>query len=571
MFGKPWFGKSCGGRPRRKGCPLQIEALENRCTPSVTAGLVNGSLVVVGDSGYNQVGIGQTADNEFVVFGTGLPLTNFSGVTGDLTVSMAGANDLVGIGVRNAPGNIAVMFGGTGDGSLDIHTNVPDFAPASVQGGLNVQSTRATAIWVSEVSFSGNATINLGTGQQNLITFRQGSTVSGTTQITTHGGDDYVDVQAGSSLVGDTTVDLHETGHLFLEGTVAGNLTVTGYDRSTDVELRALSLVRGNVAVGLGAGNDSYHHDYFVLDGTVNSALNVVGGNPPNTLLLQPDSVVNGSATFRLGAGGSSTLNLQGTLHGGLNYTGSMNGDAITVRPGSDTQGSVQIEFGGGDNSLGIEAANAPGSWSIHGGSGNNSLSLYGTFGPIDVQLTGAGNNTVLLAGATVANGLRVSGGNGVDYVDVGYASEIRGNVVLNLGDGDNVFNFSGLINSGSLTCNGGNGQNTVYLAGEVRGNVDLDMGFGQSQFNFSGRISGGHLNYQGGGDQDLVVFSGQVTGDVSVYLMGGNDIFYLMTGESVSGVFQVDGGGGNSTFDGTAVGGRGDVTILQNFAHILP
>lgn len=574
MFGKCWRN-----RPLRNICRLNLEALETRLTPDVSASVLGGNLVVLGDSGYNQVFIQQTDNNEFSVVGTGFPLSKFPDVTGNVDVSMAGADDKVSLGVRNAPGNIGVLFNGAGGGVLDLHTNAPESAQAVVNGGLNVESTKAAGgVYLSGVDLSGNVAIALGTGQGSVIDFKH-ARITGTTDLTTNGGADYVDVESGTILYGDTTVDLHSTGHLFFDGAFeAGDLTVLGYAASTDVELRMGSVFLGKVGIGLGAGDDSTAHDYFVLDGSnIVNSLTVLGGNQANTVLLNKDSIVNGLATFSLREGGPNTFQLQGKLNGGMEYHGSKDDDTLTLGLESLILGGASVDLGDGQNSFTLERGMDPLMVRIDNlrvttdGSGNNTLSLDGVTGHLEAAFFGTGYNTVLLTSPIVA-GVTITGGDGGDYIYMGDGCLIGGDVFLNPGNGPNQFTFSGFITGGSLTYVGGSGPDTVYLAGlGVEGDVSINMGQGQNYFSFSGNISDGQLVYWGGTEQDTVVFAGQVSGEVDVNLKGGNSIFYLMPGEKVSGIFHVDGGGGNSTFDGTGVGGRGDVTTLENFTTILP
>src|SRR4051812_32517708 len=116
-----WRKPSLSDRAQRRFIP-QLEVMENRLCPAVTAGLQNGLLTITGDNNANEVRITET-NTGFRVTGAG-PTRTFQNVTG-ITVDLRGGNDTLFLNLSGASAqnlNVQVL-GGAGDDKVNVALN----------------------------------------------------------------------------------------------------------------------------------------------------------------------------------------------------------------------------------------------------------------------------------------------------------------------------------------------------------------------------------------------------------------------------------------------------------------
>jgi hypothetical protein len=360
-------------------------------------------------------------------------------------------------------------------------------------------------------------------------------------------------------------------------GAITGNIVVTmGSHGGYDIVTIEILDIPGSILVTLGAGDTNVNIMPTTTPGPVPAGSLVLFGGAGNDNVSISQIQFSGNAVIALAAGNHDIEMVGGTPSDG-GYPLQFSGNArITLGAGHDTIALAGVIVTGTTE---VDAAESSydnvfvsGKGFVSGETILNDNATFKLGGTDYLNFQGTANQDLKFNGGTVANN-----------ITLGKGSQVNGNAKIRLGDhenlsADNHLYLDGTVN-GNLRVDGSAGANTVTLDTDsvVNGNVRIDLGYGVNAFSFAGVINGGSLTYLGGSEQDTVNFAGQVLaagnkgGDVYVLLDGGFDLFNLLPGENVPGYFLVDGGGGNSTFDGTAVGGLGDVKELRNFETILP
>ena len=190
--------------------------------------------------------------------------------------------------------------------------------------------------------------------------------------------------------------------------------------------------------------------------------------------------------------------------------------------------------------------------------SGNNSpfgtdiLSLNQTaFGGNLSAVFGNGLNS-LVVGATTAIGgnLTYTGGNNLDDVIIDGIVGGSANIRLANSELGNALTFSGVV-GGNFTMIGGSGNDgaTVFV-GTVGGNLYVNLGHGDNNFDFDGFLGGRSFTYLGGIGIDNVSFGGFAQrARIYANLSLGDDAFTLFT-TAINYVY-IDFGFGNDLFTG--------------------
>jgi hypothetical protein len=307
---------------------LSVEALEDRSVPAVTASVVNGSLVVLGDSAASHVAITASDTNNdkvadsFKVSDGAATVGTFSGVTGDLVLRLGKGDDAVSIdlGGLSTPHGIRPSLG-SGNNTLTV-TN------GTVKGSLSVQGKDGT----------------------------DGLTLGGTTALTING---------------DVSVHLegHATGKVELKGTAAVKGDLWGEHAGT-VLLDAGSTVGKDVFLHGGPESDTLN-----LAGTVGGDVVFLGGKNADTLTVT--GKIGGNLFAFLGEG-NDVANIGGTVSGFVFLDGGHGNDSLTL---SGTVGGRTLVLAGpGDDAVTIAAtANLKSAASVELGSGSDKLTLDGS------------------------------------------------------------------------------------------------------------------------------------------------------------------------------------------------
>jgi hypothetical protein len=287
---------------------LTVELLEDRAVPAVTASVVHGNLVVVGDPKAaahlsitaSDTNADKVADTFKVMDGTATVGT-FGGVTHDLILRLGKENDAVSIDLAglSAPQGILANLGG-GDNSLSIQNGTVKGA-VFVRGGAdgNAVTLGGTAALTVDhgvfarfagpgngvLELKGSAAVkgNLVTDNVAAVKLDAGSSVG--KNVFDHGGAAADLLNVAGSVGGDV---------VFLGGAGADTLTVTGK-------------VGGSVLAFLGAGNDVAN-----VGGTIGKGLVLDGGPGKDTLTL---SGAVGGRTLVLGGKGNDAVTVAATAH----------------------------------------------------------------------------------------------------------------------------------------------------------------------------------------------------------------------------------------------------------------
>jgi hypothetical protein len=204
---------------------LFLEALEDRCCPSVTARVNGGgTLILQGDSANLQVT--QTAAGTFDVVDAGASLGSFSGVD-SLRLKLRGDNDTITLDLGGSLGALERVFIqlGKGDGRLTVQNGTVNFLKIhggrgndtvnladtlQVVGRLNVNLFNGDDVLNLASHVNGRANIHLGSGDDTFTFSGQiDSDGSGGSAFLVHGGNGADTVTVAGSAVLNGTGLLH--------------------------------------------------------------------------------------------------------------------------------------------------------------------------------------------------------------------------------------------------------------------------------------------------------------------------------------------------------------------------
>jgi hypothetical protein len=358
---------------RRTSPRLNLQVLEDRSVPAVTASVVNGSLVVKGDTAAaSNVAITASDTNAdgaadtFSVTDGGTSVGSFGSVTKDVVLRLSSNDDTVSIdlGGLSTPRGISVSMG-KGTNALTV-ANGTVAGSLSVAGGSGADTV--TLGGVTGLTVNGNAVIDLGSGDSDAL------------QLTDATFNRYLLAYSA------------ETVTLDANSTVAKGFGVLGGSAGTTVNLDGT--VEGSVAV---AGAGACFHG---TSATSASTLNLAG-------------TVDGSVAF-VGGGGSDTLNVTGSVGGNLlAYLG--NGDDTATVSGTVT-GSLVLDGGAGNDTMTLSGT-VGNRAIISGGAGDDTVAITATAdigGNATVNLGAGADKLTLDDGATIAS-LVANGGSGTD------------------------------------------------------------------------------------------------------------------------------------------------------------
>jgi hypothetical protein len=172
----PFTSRSSGGyrKPQSPRYRPQLDILEDRLAPSVTAGLSGGTLTVtLGAAGdYATLTGTTTVGNSIQVAGTGFATTTFGGVTA-LTVQDGGGNAGQSVALTSAGSNAIILPGNitvTGIESVTLSTSTTlqanSFVESGAAAGVNLSAnvtTAGTQTYDDAVTLGTNATLTAST------------------------------------------------------------------------------------------------------------------------------------------------------------------------------------------------------------------------------------------------------------------------------------------------------------------------------------------------------------------------------------------------------------------------
>jgi hypothetical protein len=210
-------------------------------------------------------------------------------------------------------------------------------------------------------------------------------------------------------------------------------------------------------------------------------------------------------------------------------------------------------------------------------GSPDNSLAIDLGAAAVDRVMVdlGDGENLFTLSGGTIDNSVLYKGGSGADNVTISATTTIGRNVYANLKDGDNTFELAGTVQRGLFVEAGNGNDNVTIAAGATVGRgASINVGSGDNQVMLAGTINGGVMVRGGDGVDNLQILSGaQIGGSVYAALGSGDNV--LTSAGTIDGSLNYDGRDGNDTVTITSdalVGrsvhvrmGAGDNTFTHN------
>jgi hypothetical protein len=276
----------------------EVESLENRWCPSVSAGVFFNTLVVVGDSAGNTVTIsdnGAGGVSATITGSTGSASASGTGIT-NVLVSTKGGNDSVTFnltGALKSKLNLAIDLGYYQDTSLNTNTVALNFNQAINSPFLNIVIT--------------------GTQGKDNVTAAFGSVTDSYLNLAAYlyGGDDSFDATLGdihsyavaiavAGGSGTDTLGVHVNGNIDA-GAYLGVLLDGGYGEDT-VNFDYQGVMNGNLYVALAGGpnKDTVAGNITLNSGSTGKvAAAVLGGDGDDTLTLNVFDNPGGTASVK--------------------------------------------------------------------------------------------------------------------------------------------------------------------------------------------------------------------------------------------------------------------------------
>ncbi len=376
--------------PHRRFRP-SFDALENRLTPANFAGSVTaGSLVIHGDNGDSSLILTQTSPTTFVLQATdGTTTINGSAST----MTFTGVTRTVHIGLGNGSDSLQI---GTGKGDQFVVRR--DLIIEGVGGNKTVTIN-------ADLQVGGRLDINTTTGNDTISIFGA-LRVAGTVHITGGLGDNAVTIAPSSGAT----------------NTVKGNLVVMNNFGNSTTEVFDTNVGKDLNLSDAGNINGESHITFGVSSASVKTS-------------------VGGSATLRASQGTGSIRLADTDVRGGAFLWAGEYG------PLNDKFGPFSIDVG----PFVVASPNTiRGDLQIHSTGAalvNLGMSEEGTFGLSVLRnaivWTGSADDTINMAGLTVAKDLRLNTTAGADLVAIDDSS-FRGLVSLQTGDGADTLMLDG-------------------------------------------------------------------------------------------------------------------------------
>jgi hypothetical protein len=547
-------------------------------------------------------------DNAIITGGASANAITIESWSGDLTLAGLGGNDTftIGTATSSVSGKLNVQ-GGTGDDTFQINNWS---GSGVVSGGAGNDTFNATTLAGPDITLDGGAnndTFEIGTWTGDL-----GALVAGTGNDTVHftsldvqdftldagAGNDTVSIptwtgETGSisggdgndtftipsvTLFGAMTLDLGIGNDSFTGDTLlAAALDAQAGDGDDTIAITAIAVngiingeIRGDMALDLGAGNDS-----FITDSLGAFAFDALGGDGGDTFtinfLFAPTVTMDGGS-------GNDTFSINTLVASDLSLLGGSEDDVFDIKTLSAT--TFSIDGGTGVDRFEMDAWGGTGSVlggdgddifhikvpanlnvAIDGGNDNDTFDINSWLGKGSVA-GGAGNDTFNVNSLTGSD-VSLDGGTGNDTFNLNSLSGL--NTTVAGGDGIDTFNVKDWSGTGTIA--GGIG-NDVFIVTKLTGNAGISGDDGSDSFTVTDWAGGGSAS-GGAGDDTFQITDWSGTGVISGD--AGNDIFNAtkLSGANVA----LDGGANDDKFDigtwtgavGSLVGGTGNDTVHIN------
>lgn len=321
----------------RNRCRLEIERLEDRCVPTVTAKVIGGVLVVRGTPDGAVEILRDNGAGTFDVIDDGTTvLNNAAGVT-SILVKLGSTNDTVTIDLDGGTLNRGVTaFLGNGTNSLTVQNG-------TIGGSLLAYGGRgADSVALADLTVTGNTYVALDGGADELTT--DTATLSG--DLTTV-GINTITLDAASSVGDDATFFGDSSGSTITVGAeVAGDVRFiaslffsTG---SNDVTIDAE--VGGDVVFTSSLFNQAGHS--LTINANVGDDVTFLGGSRDDTLAVG-DVTIGGSLNAVTG-GGDDTVTLEAvSINDDSLISLGFGNDTFEIDSGANLNGNTLRVFGG--------------------------------------------------------------------------------------------------------------------------------------------------------------------------------------------------------------------------------
>ncbi len=409
---------------------LNVEQLDDRCCPSVTAGVVNGALVVIGQ-GASQLAITEPAANEFRVVDHGKQVGDYTNVTKGVRISLDAQADSVGInlGGHTLLGDLSIALG-NGNNSLSIGNGTISGA-LNITGGKDLDTIllggdgTAAPKSFPILNVTGNTSIDNGLTGNDALTLESGAILKG--NLTVLSANTFT-MEACSWVWGNANIfGGFASNTITVAGKVDQELHVSTANASDSLSL-SKSAVVDSLFANLGDGNDQVD-----IAGSVAHALTLKTGGGTNSINLA--GTVGGKATLDLGSG-KNTFTLSGTVGSGgnglaLDLDGGLGKDQVTLAKGSFVNGSASLCLGAGSDTAvlagTIGAVGSKATLKVNSGAGSDAVTFAGSLvinGTAAVNL-GSGNDTFTLQKGAAFQSAVIDGDAGTDTF-VGDRSQVK-------------------------------------------------------------------------------------------------------------------------------------------------
>lgn len=401
-------------------------------------------------------------------------------------------------------------------------------APGSSACGIEILEERVAPAGVVTGTFAGGVLTLTGDGGDNDITLF--SPAVGSYQILGNNG---------------TTIVLNDAGaspSVFIEGPIKSITSQMGAGNDR-VEIAYVD-VSGALSVDGGDGNDRL----ILSNSRIAGALTFTGGiGDDEVSSILGTLQVGGTAVVELGDGTNYAQFSDSIFAGLLTINAGTGIDEVTLGGAHFEAKGMNANLGDGDNKLVVSAQQARfgGPVSIthgnHAGTAATNFLVprellvkggvtisYGT-GSSETGINGVGGNFVEINGA-----LKVTSAGGEDAFHLGSGSGVAivtKGINLALGDGENVYGFDGFsLATSALTITGGGGVDSIEVSTtSVRvGAVTFALGDGNNESSFSPAefLATGLIKVSSGsGDDSLGFFSNDARLPKGVQFLGGDGV----------------------------------------------
>jgi Ca2+-binding RTX toxin-like protein/acetolactate synthase small subunit len=561
-----------------------------------------GNVMIGGDNGNADIGVGSTIDLRGTLKGTSVTVTggsdndivSLTNVTAGAPVSIQtfAGDDLIHIGSNATPttntgGNLnsinaaLTIDAGTGSDQLKADDSGDTLANTGT-----LTSSQLTGLGITgSFTYTGVETVEVGLGS-GVDTFTIASTITGTTTVNAGAGADTINVQtiAGATNVNagadDDTINVGNTSNT-VDG-IAAQLTIQG-DAGNDVinvkdgddtndntgnltstRISGLDMA-GNIDYGstetlnidLGSGSDT-----FTIQSTHTGATNLNTNAGNDTVNVQ---TISGTTTVNTGANNDivnvrNTTNSVNNIAANLTVQGGAGTDVLNVIDSGDIiddVGNLTSTQISGLGMAGVINYSDQETLNIDLGTGSDTFTIQSTHTGVTNLNTNAGADIINVQ--TIAGATNVNAGAGDDTINVGDTNNTVDGIAAQLtiqGDAGNDVIY--VKDTGDTNNNIGNLTSTQITGLDMAGAInygttellDITLGSGGDTFTIQSTHANPTVLKSAAGADIINVQS--ITGATTVYAGADNDTVNIAL-TTPGGTLVVNGDAGNDALNATA------------------